>query len=59
MIVISESRFLDETGDGMIKTFTGFFNMFRMDLLTPEMRSKLIQSVGLLITKSKEGENHD
>ena len=43
----------------MIKTFIDFFNMFRMDLLTPEMRSKLVQSVGLLVTKAKDGDNHD
>ena len=59
MIVINEQRFIDETGDGMIKTFIDFFNMFRMDLLTPEMRSKLVQSVGLLVTKAKDGDNHD
>ena len=34
IVVISEKKFTDETGAGIIKTFEGFFNMFKLNLLT-------------------------
>ena len=58
VIVFSESRFIEETGAGIINTFNGFFNMFRFDLMTQEMKEKLIQSIGILVTRSKEGAYH-
>ena len=58
VIVFSESRFIEETGAGVINTFNGFFNMFRFDLMNQEMKEKLIQSIGILVTRSKEGAYH-
>ena len=58
LIVFDEHRFIEETGDGMIKTFSGFLNMFHIDKMTPEMRVKLIQSVGVVVTRAKNGELH-
>ena len=58
VIVFSESRFIEETGAGIINTFNGFFNMFRFDLMTQEMKEQLIQSIGILVTRSKEGAYH-
>ena len=58
VIVFSEQRFTEETGQGMIQTFNGFFNMFKFDLMNQSMIDKLIQSIGILVTRSKEGEYH-
>ena len=58
VIVFSEQRFTEETGAGIISTMNGFFEMFKMDLMTPEIKEKLIQSIGFLVTRSKEGEYH-
>ena len=58
VIVFSEQRFTEETGAGIISTMNGFFELFKMNLMTPEIRKKLIQSMGFLVTRSKEGEYH-
>ena len=55
VIVFSEQRFTEETGQGIIQTFNGFFNMFKLNIMTQEMKDKLIQSIGILVTRSKEG----
>ena len=35
VIVFSEQRFTEETGQGIIQTFNGFFNMFKFHLMSP------------------------
>ena len=58
VIVFSESRFTEETGAGIIQTMNGFFELFKIPLMTPEIKDKLAQSMGFLVTRSKEGEYH-
>jgi hypothetical protein len=59
VLVFSEQRFTEDTGAGIIQTLNGFFNMFNTELLSnEEFQNKLIQSMGFLVTKSKEGEHH-
>lgn len=58
LIVIDEHRFIEETGEGIIKTFNGFINMFKFNLMNQEMKDKLKKSIGVVVTRSKNGTKH-
>jgi hypothetical protein len=58
LIVFNEHAFFDVDGKSIIKTFQGFFNMFKTDLLTPDLKKKLFSSISLVVTRSRSAHQH-
>jgi hypothetical protein len=56
--VINEFGMVDPTGAKLIQTFNGFIKMFRFDLMTPEIRTQLMNSLSLVVTKSTHLDYH-
>jgi hypothetical protein len=52
LIVIGEDRLSDNSGDGIISTFNGFINMFNFDLMTPQIKKRLYESISIVVTRS-------
>jgi hypothetical protein len=52
VIVFDEHKFVDTTGDGMVKTFNGFINMFNIDKMTDDIKKSFYKSISLVVTRS-------
>jgi hypothetical protein len=58
MVVISEDKLMENSGEGIISTFTGFISMFNFQLMTAQIKSDLFASVSLVITRSETAPKH-
>ena len=43
---------------GLIRTFNGFFDILNMDLMNDQIKEQLVRSMGIVFSRSKEGESH-
>jgi hypothetical protein len=57
LIVIDEQKLADNSGDGVISTFTGFLNMFNLKAL-PAVREAFYDSISLVVTRSERPARH-
>jgi hypothetical protein len=53
LIVFNEHEFFDVTGSAIIMTFNGFISMFKQEMLTPDIKKKLLGSISLIVTRSR------
>jgi hypothetical protein len=58
LLVFSEDYFRDGTGKGITDTFNGFIDMFHYDKLSPQLKDKLKKSLAVVVTRSREPQNH-
>lgn len=58
LIVIDEQKLLDNAGDGILNTFTGFLNMFNLTDIPADIRSAFYSSISLVVTRSERAARH-
>lgn len=58
LIVLSEDKLMENSGEGIISTFSGFIAMFNFQLLDEQLRRQIYDSVSVVITRSSNGHKH-
>lgn len=56
--MLDEHKLIEKSGDGIIATLNGFINMFKITLLTPELRKRFYASISVLVTRSEKVGTH-
>ena len=52
VIVFDEMKFVDPSGDGIIKTFNGFLNMFNYEEMVDNVKENFLSSLSVVVTRS-------
>jgi hypothetical protein len=58
LIVLSEDKLMENSGEGIISTFSGFISMFNFHLMTEDLRRRLYDSVSVVVTRSENATKH-
>jgi hypothetical protein len=58
LIVLSEDKLMENSGEGIISTFSGFISMFNFHLMSEGLRRQLYDSVSVVITRSETAHKH-
>lgn len=58
VLVFDELKFVDPSGDGIIKTFNGFVNMFNYHEMKGDVKKKFLSSLSVVVTRTTEPTKH-
>jgi hypothetical protein len=58
LIVISEDKLTENSGEGIISTFSGFIGMFNFHLIDDDLRRQLYDSIAVVVTRSETAHKH-
>ena len=58
VLVFDELKFVDPSGDGIIKTFNGFVNMFNYQEMKGDVKKKFLSSLSVVVTRTTEPTKH-
>lgn len=58
VLVFDEFKFFDSTGDGIIKTFNGFVNMFNYEEMKGDIKKKFFSSLSVVVTRTTDPTRH-
>ena len=58
VLVFDELKFVDPSGDGIIKTFSGFVNMFNYEYLKDDIKKRFLSSLSVVVTRTTEPTKH-
>lgn len=58
VIVFDEQKFLDSTGDGILKTFNGFLGMFNYQYMTDTVKENFLSSISVVVTRAENPTKH-
>jgi hypothetical protein len=58
VIVIDEQKLMENSGEGVINTFTGFLSMFNLREMAESQRDAFYASVSMVVTRSEREHKH-
>lgn len=58
LIVLGEDKLIENSGDGIIDTFSGFLNMFNVHLMDANSKQDFYSSISIIVTRSEQETRH-
>lgn len=58
VIVIDEQKLMENSGEGLMNTFTGFLSMFNLREMLESQRNAFYSSVSMVVTRSERQNRH-